>query len=186
MKISKNDIYNAFPGCLKRDVGFICDTLVFDTALASSDVFVVKCRNEVLHIPERIYYKPIADEKLSCLAPIQSEIVKCFFTRHHDGLIREDCLRHVIGLNSYWVAPFIIKLSGEYVVEILNIIKANLDNLDSAVYKEFLLGNTGFYEVIKQRVMSYWNVYYKRQYPDKNEFAGFQILNYFDELMCSK
>lgn len=46
--------------------------------------------------------------------------------------------KKIIKLNDDWMIPYVIKLLGEYVIEILNVIYQNLENIDVRLYKEFI------------------------------------------------
>ncbi len=59
--------------------------------------------------------------------------------------------------------------------------EARLGNLDRDLYREFLKENSHFFALTKQRVISYWDCYYRT--TDKEEYVGFVILNLFEELV---
>ena len=80
------------------------------------------------------------------------------------------------------VAPYIIQLIGEYVVEILQIVRHHLKELDREIYSDFLAANGEYYEKTRQRVRSYWNCYYRWQYSKWDDYVGCEILHYFDNL----
>ncbi|PHQ79703.1 MAG: hypothetical protein COB66_06330 [Coxiella sp. (in: Bacteria)] len=73
-----------------------------------------------------------------------------------------------------------VTLLGEYVIEMLFVIYENLNNLDLEPYKNFIFNNQEFYCLIKQRVASYWNCYYRWNYKDKKDYVGFKILTFID------
>lgn len=68
-------------------------------------------------IPYRIYHDPPALEALQALTPIQQMMLSCWYTRHHDGFLRQRHLDQVIGVPLPWVTPFVVALSGEELVE---------------------------------------------------------------------
>ncbi|MCB9106567.1 MAG: hypothetical protein H6633_20325 [Anaerolineales bacterium] len=143
--------------------------------------FFVIVQDEVLEIPDRIYYPEENVHNLSPFNPLHKEILNCFYTRHHNGFVRERCLREIVTSEYVWVVPYVVKLIGEYVIEILQVIKDNLVRMNLAMYGEFLTKNQKFYQLTKQRVASYWNCYYRWQHPNKERYVGFQILRYLDE-----
>jgi hypothetical protein len=59
----------------------------------------------------------------------------------------------------------------------------NLDNLDPQLYRRFLTNNPHFLALTKQRVVSYWACYHRRQ--PKERYAGFQIVELFDRLVSN-
>lgn len=91
-------------------------------------------------------------------------------TRHHDGHLRERVVVRAITEQADWVVPFVAKLVGEYVIEIVKAIDANLPTLTdpespiSVKYREFAAANTGSLAVTRSRAISYWNCYYRYSY----------------------
>jgi hypothetical protein len=75
-------------------------------------------------------------------------------------------------------------LSGRHQqVEILTAIHRNLASLDSGVYAAFLKDNAALWRTTKQRVVSYWNCYYRRTWWRRGDYVGFQIIEYLDSLL---
>jgi hypothetical protein len=66
------------------------------------------------------------------------------------------------------------------VIEILQVIHENLTYLDTSVYAEFLRSNLEFLDLTEQRVLSYWDCYYRS--IKKQEYLGFLILDYFKSI----
>jgi hypothetical protein len=97
-------------------------------------------------------------------------------TRHHDGHVREEYLRRVIKSKEKWVIPFIIQLTGEYVIEILNVIYENLEALDKVNVRKFITDNADYFKKNKDRIRSYWNCYYSGPTGFSN-YVGQQIIN---------
>jgi hypothetical protein len=56
----------------------------------------------------------------------------------------------------------------------------NIDELDVNEYNKFFMANQEFYYRTRQRVVSYWNCYYKTDYKNINEYPGTQILRFFE------
>ena len=46
--------------------------------------------------------------------------------RHSDGHVREECLLQIVAVDRPWLAPFVVQLLGEYVIEIVEVIAATL------------------------------------------------------------
>lgn len=129
-------------------------------------------------MPHRIDF--IEDNNLHKYTETQRLILYCYYTRHHNGFIREKYLKKVIKLNNNYVIPFVIKLLGEYVIEILNVIYQNLENIDINLYKGFNKKNIAFYELTTQQVVSYWNCYYRWLYKYRKDYVGFKILDFIN------
>jgi hypothetical protein len=104
------------------------------------------------------------------------------YTRHCDGHVRERYLRQVLATTCDWVAPYIVRLAGEYVIEITRIIQASLSQLtvpgsaQHATYGRFAAQNPAFIELTRARAVSYWNEHYRRQYPSLASYPARKIL----------
>ena len=92
-------------------------------------------------------------------------------------------LGRIISRKESWSPPFVIQLVGEYVVEILEAIHNNLSSLDSTVYAAFLKENISFWDTTKQRVMSYWDCYYRRTWKHLEDYVGFRIIEHLESLL---
>ena len=168
---------SAFPSMLGENVEKIILTSSVDEdyVYPPTELFSVSICGEIIKIPERIYLGQNI-QGMKNLSKSQLQLINCFFTRHHNGYVREKYLKKIILINEPWVAPYIVRLFGEYVIEILNIIYENFNTIDMAIYRAFIEENPIFYAKIKRRVISYWNCYYRNQYRDKNNYVGIKIL----------
>jgi hypothetical protein len=146
----------------------------------AAEGFSVKVAGELVRIPYRLYHSP-GQIKTEHLKDLEKEIVDCLLTRHHDGFVRQQHLERIIRSENPWIPPFVIQLLGEYSIEVIGVIDANLSSLDNALYREFLQTNPGFLARTAQRVTSYWDCYY-RVHP-KEEYVGFKVLKFFKSLV---
>jgi hypothetical protein len=135
---------------------------------------------ELLALPQRIYYSPPLFQTLRFNA-LQAEILNCLFTRHHDGFVRQEHLVRIIRAPSPWIPCFVVPLIGEYVVEIVQVISENLSYFDKSIYAEFVRSNPEFMRLTEQRVISYWNSYYRFSIK-KQDYPGFLILDFLNSL----
>lgn len=170
----------AFPASLRDEVRVVAGILPpTRSTLALS--FSVSVQGESVTIPYRLYNDEPTAETRRALSPVQLTILQCLYTRHNDGRIRQRRLEQVIDSMQPWVMPFVIQLVGEYVLEILVTIKQRLAQLDTpgtpqhAAYGQFLAANPDFLTLTSQRVTSYWNCYYRFEYPRRRDYPG-QIL----------
>lgn len=104
-------------------------------------------------------FEAIAD--IRRLTPLQKQIFFCLLTRHHNGFVREAALKRIIAVDEPWVVPYVVQLASEYVYEILVIIRQNLDQFDAGLYGAFFRDNPAYFAKVKQRIISYWNAYYR-------------------------
>jgi hypothetical protein len=175
-----NESYvNAFPAALRSDA--LAVLAVLSENLRVSGTFSVSVGGEVVMLPERIYHPKVV--AIDHLTSLQQELTHCLMTRHHDGFVRQEYLARIIGSHHLWVCPFVVKLVGEYVIEILQAIQQDLGSLDRSMYTRFLEENPEFLAVTAQRVASYWNCYYRDR--TRSEYVGFQVLEYLKSLVAS-
>lgn len=178
----KYELVEAFPPELEEDAMSVLRMITQTNRLDVSSCFEVDVKGSRLMIPERIYNNELSLSNYQSLTDRQQLVVDCLFTRHHDGFIREKHLKKIIHqCSDYngWILPYIIRLTGEYVIEILQVIKENVGHIDKGIIKDFITENPRFYHTIESRVESYWNCYYRREYPAKTDYVGFEIIEYF-------
>jgi hypothetical protein len=104
-------------------------------------------------------FEAIADN--GGLTSLQKQIFFCLLTRHHNGFIREAALKRIIAVDEPWVVPYVVQLASEYAYEILAVIRQNLDHLNTGLYSAFFRDNPAYFGKVKQRIISYWNAYYR-------------------------
>ncbi len=143
--------------------------------------FTVRVNDEAALIPYRVYHDTalIHTDKLTS---VQKLLVDCILTRHHDGFVRQKYLARIVRSNYAWIPPFVVQLLGEYVVEILRDIETNLGNLDKSLYAQFLRANPEFLALTEQRVISYWDCYYRFSCR-KEDYPGFRAVHFFKQLV---
>ncbi|WP_109482341.1 hypothetical protein [Paraburkholderia sp. C35] len=168
----------AFPEALRSDVGAVAGLIRSGNVAGHGITIIVE--GESLNIPYRIYHSP--DEALfTTLNDIQSTVYACVLTRHHDGHVRQRQIERIIASSKPWVAPFVTQLCGEYVIEILDAIEANLPSMDQSTYGAFFRENSLFVRVTRNRMISYWDCYYRWLYKRKSDYVGFRLFDRFRE-----
>lgn len=102
---------------------------------------------------------------------IQKEILYCIYTRSCNGYIREKYLKELLKLDfDYWAIPFIVKLSDEYIVEILEVIYDKLKIRNNDDIKRFCLENKNIINKSYSRMISYWNEFYRSKEPSFHKY----------------
>lgn len=167
-------LQKAFPCYLKNDVESAFSLITVKNEIENYQTFSVNLRNENLQILYRIYFDKPSDFFLNST---KSLILNCLFTRHHDGFLREKCLKKIIKSNEYWISPFVFQLLGEYVIQILDIVEQNLSPILVKNLSNFAAENPEFYNLTKSRVISYWNEYYRNTFPKIEDYVGYRILS---------
>ncbi len=148
--------------------------------------FRVLVQGEVLSAPARLY----------CLPDVLRSIIKettgdsrtlalCLGTRHWGGYVREECLRQLVSTDRPWVAPFIVQLLGEHVVEIVEVIAAAMPEANAASLSDFARENPEFMAITRQRATSYWDCYYRRRFPSLQTYPAITVLKAIDAMAQS-
>jgi len=143
--------------------------------------YSVRVQGEPLEIPMRIYNPEPPGDLERGLSTTQRTVLHCLYTRHHDGFVRQRHLQQTIASEEPWTVPFVVQLIGEYVLEIVIDIRDALTDLDvlgssqQMRFGAFIAENPAFFELTSQRVMSYWNCYYRDR--QRSTYPGFSLLS---------
>lgn len=174
-------IIDSFPENLKSDVTKVFSIIPLESKykfdLISSDFYNVKVSEEILKVPVRIYFDEPKPQNENQLTEIQKDILNCFFTRHHNGFIREKRLNELSEKPEKWKTPFLVQLLGEYVYELFPIIDKKVNNNTLDFYKEFKNENPKYWQQTESRIASYWNKYYRYKFPKLKDYLGIEIIN---------
>lgn len=174
---SGNAQTQAFPTELIGKVTSLVSVLACGQIHSPSDtVIAVHVEGELLSIPYRVYY----DERqlancFNCLDDT-ALIALCLGTRHHDGYVREQCVRRLLDVDERWTAPYVVQLLGEYVIEVIRPIREKLLDEVGAKYVTFFRDNIKYCEYLECRAISYWNEYYRPRFPKYKEYPAVEAL----------
>lgn len=176
--LSNAELAKAFPSDMREEALAVVSQ--FPASNHDWKPFSVRVRHEEVLIPCRIYHDPSQIKPRN--SSTQALIAACLLSRHYDGFVRQRYLKKIIESREDWVPPFVIQLSGEYVVEIIAVIHTNLQRLDRTQYRTFLQTNSEFLAKTAQRVRSYWDCYYRHRYTWEG-YPGNQIMAFFAKLV---
>lgn len=172
----KNAASQAFPlglASLANEAASQLSPFVDDTYRQRSEAIDVM--GQTIAVPRRLHFIGLAagSGALDQLNPASC----CLVTRATDGHLRQHALRSVIDHQSSWVAPFVLMLLGEYVIEIVEDIRDALPDLDRSVYSNFVRENRETVQRLRARAISYWDAYHRQRYPQKRDYPGLQALH---------
>jgi hypothetical protein len=171
-------VVEAFPAACARDVAVVFATLSPATHEPSShDVAPIALRGESVRIPARVYFPEPSPGKLRLLTASERLVAQCLFTRHHDGFVREPMVKPLLLQNAFWTVPFVVQLLGEYVIEIVRVIEEQLRPEDEVPYAEFLNENPVFWRRTRSRMVSYWDCYYRREFPRFDHYPARRVVD---------
>jgi hypothetical protein len=175
-------LITAFPEALRSDVSVVADLI--GGGKATDRGLPVVVRGELLNIPYRIYEDP-DETRLACLNETQAIVYSCLLTRHHDGHVRQRQVERLVASSEAWVAPFVMQLCGEYVMEILNVVEAHLPSMNQRTYGSFFRENPLFFQRTRDRMTSYWDCYYRWLNKREADYVGFRLFDRFREWIAA-
>jgi hypothetical protein len=169
-------LLGAFPSWLCADVEVVAQILPA-AEIAPHGSFNAIVGGEPVTIPYRIYNRLPEAAACSGLSGRERLIAHCIYSRHHDGHLRERCCRQLLLAGDEWVAPYVVHLLGEPVIEIATLIRDGL--LDPAEIAEpfvrFARSNGRLLAQTHQRAVSYWDAYYRERCP-REEYPAVAVL----------
>ena len=162
-------LVRAFPKALTGEAGGAATFMCAMGVTLSPGSFEVAVDGERVVIPERLYLeKTFSSSSVGGLS-------ECLLTRHHDGFVRQRALDKVVRLDEPWAVPFIIRLVGEYVVEIIEQIDQAFDGMSHHDIGRFVSSNSNFVQLTRARVTSYWDCYFRR--TPRAQHVGFRLMD---------
>ena len=133
-------IEKSFPSYLQKDATKIADFLQqndpkgFKTI--GTEAFCLK--GEFLELPQRVYFGEFNTKSLTL---VQEQMLNCLYLCHCNGHLREYYLRKVLEVKEYFILPFIAKLFGDYVIEILVVLHHFLPYVTLDFLRDFFRAN---------------------------------------------
>ena len=158
-------IQKAFPSYLHKDATKIADFLQQNDPKSFKTIGTeVVCLNgEVLELPQRVYFGEFNTQNLTL---VQEQMLNCLYLCHHNGHLREFYLRELLAVKEDFALPFIAKLFGDYVIEILEVLHRELPNNTRDRLKVFFRANLLYQKRIESRIASYWDCFYRNTHPN--------------------
>ncbi|MFD2907873.1 hypothetical protein ACFSX9_03900 [Flavobacterium ardleyense] len=186
LQVNRQKLLNAFPVDLKQDVEIVADFLIdknFDIHPKVEQEIILD--GQKLIIPGRVYFDIPTDTAGNSLTINQQTILNCIYLRHHNGFVRQQQLEKLIyNVKDYYVIPFVFQLLGEYVMEILEVADKHINDKTINNYLKFFNENPTYRQQTESRMISYWDVYYRRfKYNKLKEYIGRKI---FDRIKKSE
>ncbi|MFJ9110240.1 hypothetical protein [Streptomyces sp. NPDC102283] len=171
----------AFPLRLADDVRRVLAVMP-ESVTAPMTPFEVEVQGETVAIPSRVYNEEPGTECGRALSETQQMILHCLYSRHHDGRVRQRHLERIVASGESWAVPFVVRLVGEYVLEIITSIAHGLPGLaepgsaQRRLYGDFIARNPAFFARTERRVVSYWSCYYRWEYGAFGTYPGCVLL----------
>ena len=167
-------IQKAFPSYLHKEATKIADFLQQndpkDFKIIGTEI--VYLNGKVLELPQRVYFGEFNTQNLTL---VQEQMLNCLYLCHCNGHLREYYLRKVLEVKEDFALPFIAKLLGDYVIEILEVLHHELPNDTRDKLRDFFRANLLYQKRIESRIASYWDLFYRNAYPDLKKYVGYQL-----------
>jgi hypothetical protein len=129
---------------------------------------------EIMRVPRRLYF--LMDKLEESVEEAASLAAQCLFTRSDNGYLRHRALKRLLAQPAPCSAPYIILLCGSYVIEIINDILTAMPGFNQVVFAQFARENRALMELLRAQATSYWNAYYRRQYPLQAQYPGLAVI----------
>ena len=173
------ELTEAFPEDLRESVRAVLEATSREQSplvRSPNDIGLVTLNGERLRIPARIYRDEPDWSWVRSRKPVERSVAACLYTRHHDGYVRERALSHLPPVEAPWMAPFVIQLLGEYVIELVERAAMLIQGSPNTAFVVFLRENAGFLDLTAQRATSYWNEYHRRRFRKREEYPAFPAI----------
>lgn len=171
-----------FPTCLRPFGPELIERISAASAHPILGTVRSSVRGEAFAYPRRIYCRPSLPAVAAQYADDARLLTQAMGTRHWDGRVREHCLHGILTADRDWIAPFVVQLLGEYVLEIAEAILAAKDRLDPSIYAAFAGENPQFMATTERRVVSYWNCYFRERYRDREDYPAMIALRAIQQM----
>lgn len=166
-------ITRCFPSALHDKVRKVLRILAIEkSGCIHSASYTVKFHGETLEFPSRVYFNEPRNTLEKHLSEEEQIILDCIFLRHHNGYIRQRRLERIIDKTQPFIVPFTFQLLGECVKEILMVVDDHINERTIEDYLQFIKENKKYAEQTRNRMISYWDLYYRIEYPKRKRYIG--------------
>ena len=167
-------IEKSFPSYLQKDATKIADFLQQNAPkdfkmIGTEGIYL---NGEFLELPQRVYFGEFNTKSLTL---VQEQMFNCLYLCHCNGHLREHYLRELLAVKEDFILPFIAKLFGDYVMEILEVLHHELPNDTRDKLRDFSRANPLYKRRIQSRIASYWDLFYRNAQSDFKKYIGYQL-----------
>ena len=167
-------IEKSFPSYLQKDATKIADFLQQNDPknFKTIGTEAVCLKGEFLELPQRVYF---GEFNIQNLTLVQEQMLNCLYLCHCNGHLREYYLRKVLEVKEDFALPFIAKLFGDYVIEIVKVLHSELPDVTRDKLRDFFCANPLYQKRIESRIASYWDLFYRNAQSDFKKYVGYQL-----------
>lgn len=165
-----------FPALLTDAVRSVAPLLSRNQVHPPSGGFRVRVGTDPVDLPYRVYYARRDVTAAASREGTPGLVAACLGSRHYDGFLRQECVYRLLHSDESWVAPYVIQLLGEYVLEIGQTIEHALEAGNMRIYTDYARINRPHLQALERRAVSYWNAYYRQAYSSWRDFPACRVL----------
>jgi len=141
--------------------------------IASSGSTAYHLGNSLIFIPYRVYLLEVPEIDIAKMSGTEQTILHCIYSRSCDGYVREKHIKRLLSSElPAWAIPYVFKVCDEYVIEILQAVYDHLKEKDTENIKQFCANNRAAFCKSYNRMISYWNVYYREDCTTFRKYVG--------------
>jgi hypothetical protein len=127
---------------------------------------------ENISFPYRIFNIEDTESKF-IFSENQELIYHCIFSRSCNGFVRAKHIKAILDTDfPAWSIPYLLKISDEYVIEIIEIIYKTLQTKNTEEIKAIAVHNLQIFLQSHDRMISYWNEFYRNRCPKYKNYIG--------------
>ena len=168
----------SFPRSLAREQDVLIDSLpAVKVGFSIERIGPLVVAGETIEIPYRIHLPQPSPSTWATCSDSQRRMLQCLYSRHHDGHIREAALRSFVHADLDWTPPFIVQLASEYVAAISQVVLDNIGVVGTPRFRQFCSANAAFLLRCRARAISYWDCYYRRDFPRYRDCPAIRVLD---------
>lgn len=175
-----------FPAELLLDVLYVSSVMPNKTFHNTSMGYTqthITCRllnDEEIRFPYRIYYVEPGLREVERFTYTQKIIYHCLYSRSSDGFIREKHIKELLSETlPEWVIPYVFKVCDEYVIEILECVYSKIPTQNISKIKLWCVKNPQLFLRGRDRMISYWNEYYKTKNSKYTDYVGYKLFEQY-------
>ena len=129
-----------------------------------------------MSFPYRLYALEVEESVFLKTSFTERMILHCIYTRSCDGYVREKHIKALLSSDfPNWAIPYIVKICDEYVLEILQTVYNRLRDRNTDEFKAFCSENSELFRKSYNRMISYWNAYYRNEYFKYKDYIGWKL-----------
>lgn len=143
-------------------------------SLGGITIETVHVCDEEVRIPDRVYFgAPLLDDSRE---PLETAMIHCVYTRHHDGYVRESHVAEVLRSPAPWAVPYLVRLLGAPVAQITEQIESGITDTWANEFRVFAQNNDAFMRLTRARARSYWH-FHRHRFRNVDEYPAIRVLN---------